>query len=134
MEDKQLPSVPDMSLFATLPLTLRTAESTNLQATQMAFSRMERLPRACGAYTERCPVLANKEKQVNPLSQHYDSAQHDQPGRKVVVTSFCCWTRTHCGRVRGSVHSPFVTPFTAAPICLREGVDKLSGPSLPVTR
>ena len=31
--------------------TLRTAESTNLHATHIAFSSIDRLPRACGACT-----------------------------------------------------------------------------------
>ena len=31
--------------------TLRTAESTNLHATHIAFSNIERFPRACGACT-----------------------------------------------------------------------------------
>ena len=47
--DKQKSSVLGTGMSARPLRTLRTAESTNLQATQMAFSRMERLPRACGA-------------------------------------------------------------------------------------
>ena len=40
------------SIIARFVHTLRTAESTNLQATHIAFSNMDRLPRACGACRE----------------------------------------------------------------------------------
>ncbi len=73
---------------------LRTAASTNLQATQMALSRMLRLPRACGACKARAQLCSRKQN--GPMA-HWHSA-----GARALI---CCSARMYIESVTGSVRS-----------------------------